>query len=112
MSQSLFDYINDHLDQDGNLPQDFHLPVVEDENKVKFADGALDGISIYHMGYSPMSEDDAKKLIEYVEAHPEKTFLVKRVGLSKKTQLGAEKMAPLFAPLREKPNVYLPAEFK
>lgn len=62
MSQSLFDYINDHLDQNGNLPQDFHLPVVEDENKVKFADGALDGISIYHMGYSPLSEDDAKKL--------------------------------------------------
>lgn len=58
------------------------------------------------------TKEDAKKLIEYVEAHPEKTFLVKRVGLSKKTQLGAEKMAPLFAPLREKPNVYLPAEFK
>ena len=35
MNQSLFNYINDHLDQEGNLPQDFHLPEVEEENKKK-----------------------------------------------------------------------------
>lgn len=58
------------------------------------------------------TEHDAKELVTFVEQHPENPILVKKVGLSKKSNIGAKKMAPLFKPLRDKPNVYLPAEFK
>ena len=50
------------------------------------------------------------EFIKYVGKHPEKVFLVKKVGLGK-SGWGAERMAPLFLPLRNKINVYLPKEF-
>ena len=58
------------------------------------------------------TEKDVKELVAFVEQHPEKTFLVKKVGLSDKSNIGKEKMAPLFKPLKEKTNVYLPVEFR
>lgn len=58
------------------------------------------------------TQKDVKELISYVEEHPDKTFLVKKVGLSEKSKIGAEKMSPLFEPLRDKANVYLPSEFR
>ncbi|MBR5925226.1 MAG: ADP-ribosylglycohydrolase family protein, partial [Bacteroidales bacterium] len=57
------------------------------------------------------TKNDVKEFISYVEEHPDKTFLVKKVGLGKNAKIGVEKMAPLFAPLKDKPNVYLPAAF-
>ena len=58
------------------------------------------------------TEKDVKGLITFVDQHPEKTFLIKKVGLSKKVSLGSEKMAPLFKPLKDKSNVFLPSEFR
>ena len=58
------------------------------------------------------TEKDVKDFISYVEEHPDKTFLVKKVGLSERSKIGAEKMSSLFKPLRDKANVYLPPEFR
>ena len=54
---------------------------------------------------------DVQNLISYVEEHPEKTFLVKKVGMSDKSNIGAERMAPLFKTLMGKGNVFLPKEY-
>ncbi len=64
MDRSLFQYISEAVDSEGMLPLDFHLPPVEDEKKAIFADGAMDGINIYHMGFSPMSEEEEQELLK------------------------------------------------
>lgn len=64
MARSLFHCISEAVDSEGMLPLDFHLPPVEDEKKAIFADGAMDGINIYHMGFSPMSEEEEQELLK------------------------------------------------
>ncbi len=61
--KALYSYIAEAL-VDGALPEDFSLPQPEgDEGGLMFADGAMDGISIYHM--SPKEPDEnAKGLME------------------------------------------------
>ena len=51
---SLYEWIKEHI-VDGSLPkQDSSLPPEEEveEGKLKFADGAKDGICMYHMARS------------------------------------------------------------
>ena len=57
------------------------------------------------------TQKDVKGFITYVKEHPEKTFLVKKIGLSKKSKIGVQKMAPLFKPVVGKKNVFLPEEY-
>ena len=58
---SLFLLISNSINENGNLPSDFRLPK-QDNQSIMFADGAMDGIYIYHMGHRPLSEEDADKL--------------------------------------------------
>ena len=85
----------------------------EDGSYEVFRRGKKRGFPIRTIGVDfSETEKDVNDLIAFVEQHPEKTFLVKKVGLSKKVDLGAEKMEPLFKPLKDKSNVYLPSEFR
>ena len=62
---SLFDCIVNAAISDGGerrLPDGFALPRPADENLSKFADGAVDGIYIYHTEHQPISPE-AKKLL-------------------------------------------------
>lgn len=59
-TQSLYDIIKSAL-KDSALPDSFSLPR-DPSVKVSFADGAYDGIALYHMGASKMS-DEAKELM-------------------------------------------------
>lgn len=59
-TQSLYDIIKSAL-KDSALPDSFSLPR-DPSVKVPFADGAYDGIALYHMGASKMS-DEAKELM-------------------------------------------------
>ena len=59
--QSLYQLIKNSVTEDGMLPPSFSLPEKEGE-KVKFAAGAQDGILIYHMGISPLGEEDIAEL--------------------------------------------------
>lgn len=54
---TLFLLVANSIDENGELPEDFHLPQ-EEEQQFMFADGAQDGIYIYHMGHSPLSRED------------------------------------------------------
>jgi len=52
-------------------------------------------------------KSDIQRLLAEVDANPDKIFLVQDVGLGKKSQIGLDVMAPLFAPFKDKENVYL-----
>ncbi len=58
-------------DQDGNdrhLPEGFRLPELEDEKLAKFADGAIDGIFIYHTEHQSMSDEARKLMVNAMKA--------------------------------------------
>ena len=51
-SKSLYETISSAV-VDGELPNDFSLPKNTDgKNEIAWADGAMDGVGIYHMGFS------------------------------------------------------------
>ena len=62
--ESLFEYIKRHI-TDGRLPADFSLPEKEEaeaEGKLRFADGALDGITMYHMMGSTLTAEEKEEM--------------------------------------------------
>jgi hypothetical protein len=63
---SIFELITNNIDENGFLIENFELSNAEDPEKVKFAAGAMDGICIYHMAHSPLSDEDEKKLEELI----------------------------------------------
>ena len=68
---SLFDCIVNAAISDGadrRLPSDFTLPRLEDENLSKFADGAIDGIYVYHTEHQPISAETKKWLSSAMQA--------------------------------------------
>ena len=67
MDKSLCEYIATSRTKEGVLPEGFRLPEGTEEGAVKFADGAMDGISIYHMGPAPLAEEEKKKLGELLD---------------------------------------------
>ena len=67
-STPLFKHISDAV-VNGELPEDFSLPKLSDDNCViAFADGAMDGIGIYHMQARELSESDLSLIAEAVQA--------------------------------------------
>ena len=72
----------------------------------------MKGFPIHAIGTSmDVIKKDVKALITKVKAEPEKTFVIEDVGISKKTNLGVEVMAPLFTPLKDMENVYFVKEY-
>ena len=65
--KSLYEYILQGM-QDGKLREGFSLPSLTEENGVSFADGAMDGIALYHMGRGQMDSDAMKLMIRAVRA--------------------------------------------
>ena len=66
MNKSIYDIIKEAL-VDGKLPEDFELPKLHAEDEVIFADGALDGIMMYHMQPSEISDEDRELMIEAIK---------------------------------------------
>ncbi|MCR5427594.1 MAG: hypothetical protein K6F16_01225 [Lachnospiraceae bacterium] len=60
---SLYSYIKNGMTPDGTLPAGFSLPS-EDAGGLHFADGAQDGIFIYHVQHEPLSADDIARIGE------------------------------------------------
>ena len=42
---------------EGELPRDFSLPQKTEKGKIQFADGAMDGIAMYHMGAETLDSE-------------------------------------------------------
>lgn len=61
MTQPLYKVISEAV-VDGRLPEGFSLPQEPSSNGLSWADGALDGVGVYHWGGSPLS-DEQKDLI-------------------------------------------------
>lgn len=61
-NRAIFDIINEAM-IDGKLPEDFKLPKEEDGH-MPWADGALDGVSIYHMGMGKIDENSIARIGE------------------------------------------------
>ena len=57
-------------------------------------------------------ESAVERFAAYVNAHPELTFLVTDIGCSKKAGHSPSKIAPMFRCIADRPNVYLPKEFR
>ena len=60
--------IRDSDGKDRHLPDDFTLPPLDDEKLAKFADGAIDGIFIYHTEHQPMSDEARKIMVKAMKA--------------------------------------------
>ena len=64
MDTSLLKYIESSL-VNGELPRDFSLPKEADnDEEIIWADGAMDGVAVYHMGYSDLDDEDKSLMIE------------------------------------------------
>lgn len=65
---SIFEYISSAV-VNGELPGDFSLPdLSNDENELKWADGALDGVTMYHMSIPEISKGDRTLISDAVRA--------------------------------------------
>lgn len=84
---------------------DTHFSKLYNHNPMK-------GFPIHTIGTSmEVIKNDVQALIAKVKAEPEKTFIIEDVGIGKKTNLGVEVMAPLFAPLKDAENVFFVKEY-
>ncbi len=73
-SESLFKIISSAV-VDGELPKDFSLPrSTKDENEIVWADGAMDGVGMYHMWVSEMSEENHELMAKAVRTASDRCF--------------------------------------
>ena len=71
---SLFEYVSSAL-VNGELPGDFSLPDnAEGEAAIKWADGALDGVTLYHTSMPEVSEDDHILMTDAIRAAAKRDF--------------------------------------
>ena len=74
MSKSIYESIKEAI-VDGQLPEDFSLPgSTAGEGDVSFADGALDGITLYHMPPFEMKESDYQVMADAIKAAADHKF--------------------------------------
>ena len=64
-SQSLYELIAENC-VDGELPRDFSLPKKTAKGELVFADGAMDGISVYHMGAEALDDEDHEEMVKLI----------------------------------------------
>ncbi|MBQ9215563.1 MAG: ADP-ribosylglycohydrolase family protein [Prevotella sp.] len=82
------------------------------------AKGALEGMDkrAYAIPTVGRSLDEIKSAVErfceFAEKHSDMTFLVTKIGLSKKVGYAPKDIAPMFTRVANLPNVYLPIEFR
>ncbi len=62
---SIYEYIKMHV-VNNELPGDFSLPTEPVEGKLRFADGALDGMTMYHMMGTELDEKEQEKMHEII----------------------------------------------
>lgn len=65
--QSFYDLIKENL-VNGELTSDFSMPQDDDPKSLKFADGAMDGIGMYHTCKSEL-DDEQKKVMAKIITH-------------------------------------------
>ena len=64
----LFEYISSAV-VNGELPRDFSLPdLTDDKNELRWADGARDGVTMYHISIPEISKDDRTLISDAVRA--------------------------------------------
>lgn len=63
---SLYEYIKSHC-VDGVLPDAFTLPQEDESGKIRFADGAMDGMLMYHAMGGSLNEEGRAKMQELVQ---------------------------------------------
>ncbi|MBR3045061.1 MAG: hypothetical protein IKI45_11325 [Oscillospiraceae bacterium] len=63
--KALYEVIKENL-VNGELPDSFSLPKDEntDQNKIKWADGALDGVGIFHMSQPTITDEQIQMIGE------------------------------------------------
>ncbi|MBR6149084.1 MAG: hypothetical protein IKQ44_12125 [Lachnospiraceae bacterium] len=71
---SLTELIYGSKNADGILPKSFSLPDDTEEGKPRFADGAMDGIMIYHMGHTPLTDEEKNELLSLLKLAAEGKF--------------------------------------
>lgn len=64
-SQSLYEYIAENC-VEGELPRNFSLPKETEKGKIQFADGAMDGIAMYHGMGVEMPDEEVRREIEAI----------------------------------------------
>lgn len=67
MGKSLYEVISSCVTDDGILPEKFKLPERTKEGGITFADGAMDGIYIYHTAHTPLKENEKEELGELLK---------------------------------------------
>jgi hypothetical protein len=68
MNKSIYESIKEAI-VDGQLPDDFSLPdLTVGEEDVSFADGAIDGITMYHMPPFEMTEENYQVMTEAINS--------------------------------------------
>lgn len=71
---ALFEYISSAV-VNGELPEDFSLPsLTDDETELKWADGAHDGVTMYHMAIPEISKDDRTLISDAVRAASKRDY--------------------------------------
>ena len=68
--RSLYQCISDAV-IDGRLPRGFSLPKEDGDGKISWADGAKDGVGMYHFGIPTMKDEDRDLMIQAVMASGE-----------------------------------------
>ena len=67
MGKSLYEVISSSVTDEGILPEKFKLPERTKEGGITFADGAMDGIFIYHTAHTPLKENEKEELGELLK---------------------------------------------
>ncbi len=80
--KSLYQYIKENI-VNGQLPEKFSLSSDMPKNKIRFADGAADGIAIYHMGGAEVSEESMDLLQELMHDISDGRYDIAREKLKK-----------------------------
>ncbi len=57
-------------------------------------------------------KESVERFVDFAIKHPELTFLVTKLGCSKKAGFSPAEIAPMFKGVNDSPNVYLPKEFR
>lgn len=72
-AKSLYKYILSSV-VDKHLPENFSLPQSDGDNEPRFADGAIDGITIFHTAFSDMTDEEHELMAKAVNAASEADF--------------------------------------